>query len=172
MKICISRFVLPLLALLLTLIPASAMTIQYEYDSAGRITKAEYTGVGSINYRYDGAGNITDVTILVNGGTVVDSDQDGIDDAWERLYFDDLEILSAHTDYDKDGYSDLWEYLNWRDGLVDANGNSFNPKLKNAPHARGYLVGVSSPGFWNMVLPALINANAPATPSQDLNNPD
>lgn len=172
MKISISLFFLALITPLLTFTPVSAMTIHYNYDSAGRITKAEYNGVGSINYRYDAAGNITDVTILVNGNTVVDSDQDGIDDAWERLYFDDLTTLSAQTDYDKDGYSDLWEYLNWRDGLVDANGNSFNPTLKNAPHARGYQVGVSSPGFWNMVLPALVKPKAPATTSQSLKIPD
>lgn len=157
MKHLKSAIFLPFIALsLLTFTSATALTINYEYDSAGRIITAEHVGVGSISYRYDLAGNITNVTILVNGSTIVDSDQDGLDDAWERLYDNDLTILSAHTDYDHDGYSDLWEYLNWRDALVDSSGSSFNPKLDNAPGARGYLVGVTAKGFWNLVLPAIL----------------
>jgi len=162
MKHLKATFLLPLIIVisLLTFTPASAITIHYQYDTSGQIITVEYVDIGSINYRYDAAGDITDVTILVNGSTLVDSDQDGIDDAWERLYFNDLTVLSAHTDYDKDGYSDLWEYLNWRDALVDSNGSSFNPKIANAPHARGYLVGVTSKGFWNLILPAILHTKS------------
>lgn len=142
---------------LLIFTSAAALTLHYEYDPAGRIITVQHVGIGSINYRYDVAGNISNVTILVNGSTMIDSDHDGIDDAWERLYANDLTILSALTDDDKDGYSDLWEYLNWRDALVDSNGNSFNPKVSNAPDARGYLVGITSPGFWTLVLPAILH---------------
>jgi YD repeat-containing protein len=143
--------------LIFTFTPASALTINYEYDSAGRILTVEHVGVGSLNYRYDASGNITNITILVSGSTIIDSDQDGIGDAWERLYFNDLAVLSALNDYDKDGYSDLWEYLNWKDALVDSKGSSFTPTLANAAGARGYLIGVTSKGFWNLVLPAILH---------------
>lgn len=130
------------------------MTIHYDYDATGRVTKAEYDGAGSINYRYDGAGNITEVTILINGSSVIDSDHDGIDDAWELLHRGNLVALAAHTDYDRDGYSDLWEYLNWRDALTDSNGTSFNPVLTNTPGERGYSLTNS---FWNLVMPAILS---------------
>lgn len=43
-----------------------------------------------------------------------DSDNDGIADAWERMFSDDLGAMSHLTDLDADGYTDLEEFINQR----------------------------------------------------------
>jgi hypothetical protein len=69
---------------------------------------------------------------------VVDSDGDGIDDAWEISHFGNLTTANATSDYDGDGYSDKQEYLNSKNGVNDPNGNPFDPKTKNAPGGTGF----------------------------------
>jgi hypothetical protein len=44
-------------------------------------------------------------------GGVVDTNTNGVDDAWELVYFGDLSTFSADSDHDFDGFSDLNEYL-------------------------------------------------------------
>lgn len=91
--------------------------------------------------------------VLISGSiavaiTVVDSDHDGIDDAWEMDHFGDLETADATTDFDHDGYTDLQEYLNHLAGAVDANNNEFDPKKVNAPGGPGFTGLPSNPDFW------------------------
>ena len=38
-------------------------TVNYTYDSAGRLTKVDYGAAGSIRYEYDKAGNLTRRTV-------------------------------------------------------------------------------------------------------------
>jgi len=40
-----------------------AGTVNYTYDTAGRLTKADYGAAGSIAYEYDKAGNLTKRTV-------------------------------------------------------------------------------------------------------------
>ena len=40
-----------------------AGTVAYTYDTAGRLTKADYGSAGSISYEYDKAGNLTKRTM-------------------------------------------------------------------------------------------------------------
>lgn len=91
---------------------------------------------------------------------VVDTDNDGIDDNWEKSFFNNLTSLSATGDFDQDGYSDLQEYRNDLAGENDPQGGSYNPKVENAPGGTGY---TSTPpatddksNFLLMVLPAII----------------
>ena len=72
------------------------------------------------------------------GSTFVDSDGDGIDDSWEMEHFGNLITANATSDYDGDGYSDKQEYLNSKNGEKDPSGNSYDPKVKNAPGGTGY----------------------------------
>ncbi|MCI5227038.1 MAG: hypothetical protein D3918_10380 [Candidatus Electrothrix sp. AX2] len=69
--------------------------------------------------------------------SVTDTDSDGMADSWELDHFGDLQTADATTDQDKDGYSDLQEYLN-RD-ILDNQGNSYDPKVKNASGGPGYI---------------------------------
>lgn len=91
--------------------------------------------------------SLTDGTILVQSA-VVDSDLDGIDDAWEIATFGNLTTAGASTDYDHDGYTDLQEYLNQLAGETDPEGNPYDPKEKNAPGGTGYKKTVITPLLW------------------------
>ena len=81
----------------------------------------------------DGLGNKVSDHVLFSPWDSVDpsdTDQDGIPDAWEQLYFPGtagLVILSATGDYDHDGYSDYQEYL-----------NGTNPTVQDPPGGPGY----------------------------------
>ncbi|MBP7829261.1 MAG: RHS repeat protein [Kiritimatiellae bacterium] len=56
-----------LLALLLPALAASAVTIQYTYDEAGRLTRADYGGGEKIDYVYDANGNLLQRTVSGSG---------------------------------------------------------------------------------------------------------
>ncbi len=49
--------ILPLIALL-TVVAATAQTVNYSYDAAGRLIRADYGDAGAIAYAYDAAGNL------------------------------------------------------------------------------------------------------------------
>ncbi|MBU0962157.1 MAG: hypothetical protein KKD01_09115, partial [Proteobacteria bacterium] len=61
----------------------------------------------------------------------VDLDSDGIDDNWERFYFNSLQTADETTDFDKDGYTDLEEYLLWKAGTLDDSDLTFTPLTYN-----------------------------------------
>ena len=88
---------------------------------------------------------------------VIDSDNDGIDDAWEIHYFGNLTTANATSDFDKDGYTDLQEYLNQLAKYTDSNGMEFDPTKKNAPNGDGYTGTESNSKFWLLMLPAILS---------------
>lgn len=97
---------LTLLALCLTGLLSRGELITYSYDSAGRLTGANYGSGRSTSYNYDSAGNRVKTAQIV----FVDGDNDGMDDNWENLYF--LTTARDGTgDFDLDGMSDLAEFL-------------------------------------------------------------
>lgn len=56
----------PMKKTLLLFVTASALlagTVSYTYDTAGRLTKADYGSAGSIAYEYDKAGNLIKRTV-------------------------------------------------------------------------------------------------------------
>ena len=55
------------------------------------------------------------------------------DDAWELLFFGNLQTADSRSDYDRDGYSDVQEYLN------NPKGVSFDLTVANAPGGEGYV---------------------------------
>ncbi|MCI5120005.1 MAG: hypothetical protein D3908_02200 [Candidatus Electrothrix sp. AUS4] len=71
----------------------------------------------------------------------LDSDGDGVDDAWEMQYFGNLTTADATTDYDRDGYTDLQEYLNNLNGETDPKGGAYDPTVRNAPRGTGWSKG-------------------------------
>jgi hypothetical protein len=93
-------------------------------------------------------GTITGPCTVTASFREIDSDGDGIDDAWEEYWFGDLTSADAKSDFDKDGYSDLREYLNWLAGETDPEGGTYDPTEKNAPGGTGW----HSPTGW---LPAV-----------------
>ena len=93
-------------ALFLLVTAVTAGVVTYSYDSAGRLIAANYGAGKSATFQYDATGNL-----LRSADTlIVDSDNDGMDDAWELLHFMDLSRDGA-GDFDQDGMSDLAEFL-------------------------------------------------------------
>ncbi len=87
-----------------------------------------------------------------------DTDQDGIDDTWELLFFSDLTTADSTSDYDRDGYSDLQEYLNNLHRYVDPNGTAFDLTEANEAGGEGYqIIEKTSRNPLAMILLLLLN---------------
>ncbi len=110
--------------------------------------------------------SIADATLTVTAYTPdLDSDNDGMDDDWELLFFGDLSH-DGTADSDADGYTDLQEFLNYTQGLTDSSGNIFDPAAFNAAYSPGYNASSASPpppagsasgsSFWLMMMPAIL----------------
>ena len=61
-----------------------------------------------------------------------DTDDDGLWDAWEIVYFGDLTTADASTDYDGDGLTDLNEFNKWDKNRLDAKGVQYDPTFVNS----------------------------------------
>ncbi|MCI5167187.1 MAG: right-handed parallel beta-helix repeat-containing protein [Candidatus Electrothrix sp. GM3_4] len=87
---------------------------------------------------------------------LADTDQDGIDDAWEMLFFGNLTTANSTSDYDRDGYSDVQEYLNNLHRHVDPDGTAFDLSAANEPGGEGYKV-VEKENMINRALGTILN---------------
>src|SRR5207249_3272359 len=83
-----------------------AETVDYAYDHAGRLIGVDYGNGRKIDYTYDDSGNLTRSQL----SAIVDTDNDGMDDTWERKYFGTL-ARDGTGDFDNDGQSDRAEFL-------------------------------------------------------------
>ena len=79
--------------------------IVYKYDSLNRLTNSVYSQGVIATYKYDSAHNVREVKLIK------DTDNDGLPDYWEMLYFGSLTATDGTTDSDGDGLSDYAEYL-------------------------------------------------------------
>lgn len=98
---------------------------------------------------YDTA-DVTPVPLEITVAAFIDSDDDDLDDNWEKMYAPggDLNYFGA-GDKEGDGYSDFEEYLNRL--LVDSAGNIYDPSEINEPGGPGYV----APGSDTAFLPAI-----------------
>ena len=85
---------------------AQSETVQFTYDSGGRLTGVYYSGGKSITYVYDASGNL----LRRKTTLITDSDGDLMDDAFETTHFTSLS-RDGSGDFDDDGQSDLAEFL-------------------------------------------------------------
>lgn len=94
----------------------------------------------------DTINGINDCVITVTP-QFIETIADLIDDNWEITNRPDgvaanaadvLDYYTATGDYDRDGYSDYQEYLNFVNGEVDPENNSYNPAIDNAANGTGY----------------------------------
>ncbi|MCI5115752.1 MAG: hypothetical protein D3921_13325 [Candidatus Electrothrix sp. AW1] len=114
---------------------ASSPVIDAGFDSAPSLSQLDLDGQNRImDGDNDGTAHVDIGAYEYNPN---DTDGDGIGDDWEMEQFGNLQTANATTDYDGDGYSDLQEYLN-RD-ILDNQGNSYDPKVKNASGGPGYI---------------------------------
>lgn len=117
-----------------------ASSISYSRDAAGRLTAVSYGTNKTIAYTYTAAGDLTQRKF--SAGTPGDSDGDGMDDAWEQLYFGNLS-RNGTGDFDGDGMSDLAEFLA---GTLPNNASSVFKIIRVTPTP-----GVSALIEWNSV---------------------
>ncbi|MCI5212565.1 MAG: right-handed parallel beta-helix repeat-containing protein [Candidatus Electrothrix sp. ATG2] len=113
-------------------------------------------------------GNNT-VTLINETATAMftDTDQDGIDDNWELLFFGNLTTANRTSDYDQDGYSDLQEYQNNLRCHVDSKGNSFDLTEANEPDGNGYeVVEEKKVNFINIIINFLLSSKEKEAPRQ------
>lgn len=93
---------LTVLILIILIIPIAsfAENMNYVYDNLNRLKSIEYGNGTMIVYPYDEVGN------RLSSITDIDSDVDGMPDAWETNY----NLNDAGSDKDGDGLTNLQEY--------------------------------------------------------------
>ena len=147
----------------LSIEPTVVNNTEAGYDAAGEAVSmliGAVEGETNLTLAYPAySPDIVNGSVAIQEG-VLDTDNDGIDDNWEKSFINDLSSLTATGDFDQDGYSDLQEYLNDLNGQSDPQGNSYNPKVENAPGGTGHTPAASEQNnFLLMVLPAIISGS-------------
>jgi hypothetical protein len=128
-----------------TINPNTAQTVNHGATTSFTVTPDTGYSVDSIS-GCDGSlvgNNYITNTITANCTVTAsfretDSDGDGIDDAWEIFWFQNLVTANAQSDFDKDGYKDIQEYLNDLANETDPLGAIYDPLTENAPGGTGY----------------------------------
>ncbi len=119
---------------------SSATNGNDRYLSGNMIADAVSGPLANGNYGF-GFATITPRSIELPANP--DSDNDGLPDAWELLYFGSLGVLGNATDYDVDGQSDWNEYLS---GTNPTNANSLFEVAGANPGASAILQWSSATG--------------------------
>lgn len=101
-----------------------------------------------------GSGTITANYVWDSNGDVNDSDNDGIDDAWEIDIFGDLITANHCSDFDHDGFRDIFEFRHDWDDIHDTDGNWFNPTDPNPAYLA--LIDPQGDGTYHSISGALL----------------
>lgn len=113
--------------MLLTIVAAAACAGRagaqaFEYDAAGRLGAAIYGSGARIDYRYQLDDSLTNV-VVTGTQAETDADADGLPDAWEWVFFNNLTNGPA-GDPNLNGKDNLWEFQNGYDPLdPDSDGD-------------------------------------------------
>lgn len=94
----------------------------FEYDAVGRLGAAIYGSGARIDYRYQLDDSLTNV-VVTGVQAEADADADGLPDAWEWVFFNDL-TNGPTADPNLNGKDNLWEFQNGHDPLdPDSDGD-------------------------------------------------
>ena len=105
----------------------------------------------------DETGSVTLVELIMRGVPILDTDNDGLDDDWERTFFADL-ARGPKDDDDGDGYN------NAREQIMGANPTVVNDELRvDASPLRAGIHRLSWPGRTNRSYEVLSTLNLGAT---------
>jgi hypothetical protein len=146
------QIVSALMALGLLSAAAIGGEIVYNYDSLNRLTNSVYSQGVMATYKYDSAHNVREVKLIK------DTDNDGLPDYWEMLYFGSLTAVNGTGDSDGDGLSDYEEYL--------AGTDPTNPE--SSMHFSGGWGGYSGPPGFTIEWSSSSNRNYTIESTTDL----
>ena len=97
-----------IIGLIISLLTCNAFAVSYSYDELGRLIEADYGSNVKVTYQYDAAGNLLS---SVNSSANVDSDNDGLSDAYELANgLNPYNASDATLDSDNDGLTNAEEY--------------------------------------------------------------
>lgn len=112
--------------LFLWLLPAPrGWTQAYVYDTVNELTRVRYDATRQVDCRYDANGYLTNL-VFAGNLTEEDTDGDGMADAWEYVWFNNL-TNTATGDYNADTRNNLWEYQHGTDPTApDTDGDGMS----------------------------------------------
>jgi YD repeat-containing protein len=114
------RLIISLFCMMATVVAQAQSLV---FDAEGRLVESRLSNTQRVNYAYDSFGNITQ-SVVVGIQAETDSEGDGLPDAWEYVFFNNLTNTAA-GDPNLNGKNNLWEFQNGRDPLdpdTDADG--------------------------------------------------
>ncbi len=138
-----SLSLIPFIGVCIFVVVATGGEITYHYDSLNRLTNSIYSQGVIASYKYDSAHNVREIKLIQ------DTDDDGLPDYWEMLYFGSLTATDGTSDFDGDGLSDYAEYLAGTDPTDPNSSMSFS----------GCWGGYSGPSGFNIVWSSSSNRN-------------
>ncbi len=116
------RCILGLFALAFAATATNCSAQSYLLDSFDQLAQVIYSGPNRILFTYDDAGNLTEIKVI-GTQTEEDTDADGLPDAWELVYFNNL-AAKPTDDPNGDGYNNLWEFQHGTDPVnPDSDGD-------------------------------------------------
>jgi hypothetical protein len=105
---------------------AKGAVVTYNFVASSTTAEAMLRGSTITTARYGDRNPIINAVTLEEAAPNVDTDNDGLSDAWERYYFNDL-TATGTGDADSDGLNNLGEYQTGTDPFVaDADGDGLN----------------------------------------------
>lgn len=114
-------------AALATICPAQSYSLSF-FD---QLTQVTYSSTNRITFTYDDAGNLTSMN-FIGTQTEEDTEPDGLPDAWELVYFNNL-AAKPTDDPNGDGRNNLWEFQHGTDPVnpdSDGDGQSNAAELQ------------------------------------------
>ncbi len=103
--------------------PASSYTVDYSYDTQGRLTKAEYTSSEGLDFQYDAAGNLTAadpvvaIPVELAGINAQTTGENTVRLTWQTASEQDNAGFAVQRKRGRErGSGGEWEEVGWVDG--------------------------------------------------------
>ena len=127
----------------------------YLLNPSDQLVQVTYSSTNRITFAYDDAGNLAAMN-FIGTQTEEDTDGDGLPDAWELVYFNNLSAKPT-DDPNQDGHNNLWHYQHGTDPTnADSDGDG-------QPNAAELLAGTdpNDPASVFKIVGVVLNAGAP-----------
>ena len=127
----------------------------YLLNPSDQLAQVAYSSTNRITLTYDDSGNLASMN-FIGTQTEEDTEPDGLPDAWELVYFNNLSAKPT-DDPNHDGHNNLWEYQH---GTDPTNADSDGDGVSNADELRAG-TDPNDPASVFKVVGVVMNAGAP-----------